>query len=121
MLVDPVTIAASSPVPSLVFATVKIDGYGSERVDTGGNGYAVLINHTPGAKGDRHYVKLTRTKDATNPYTGLISKQAASVSLSIACAPFGFTTAEYAELVRSLIEFINDSEVTATRLLQNQS
>jgi hypothetical protein len=121
MLPDPVTVAASAPVPGLVFAVIRSDGYGTERVDTGGNGYAILTQHTPSAKGDRHYVKMTRTKDATNPYTGLTQKQTASVSLSIAAASFGYTTAEMAELVRSLVEYINDSEVTSTRILQNQS
>jgi hypothetical protein len=121
MLADPVTVAASSPVPSLVFSITKSDGYGSERVDVGGNGYAILIQHQPGGKGDRHYVKLSRTKDATNPYSGLTSKQSASVSLSIAGAPFGFTSTEMSELVRSLLEFVNDTEVTTARLLQNQS
>lgn len=121
MLIDPVTVAARAPVPLLTFAATKLEGYGSERVDTGGAGYAILINHTPSSKGDRHYVKVSRSKDATNPYTALTQKQTASVSLSIAGASFGYTSAEMAELVQTLIDFVLDTEVTTARLLQNQS
>jgi predicted aspartyl protease len=56
MIADPVTVAAASPTPSLVLLVVKSDGYGSERVDTGGNGYTVITNHTKNKAGSRHYV-----------------------------------------------------------------
>lgn len=121
MLVDPYTIAANSPTPSLVMAIVRSDGYGSERVDTGGNGYATTFQHTPGKNGDRHYVKLTWTKDATNPYSGLVQKQVASVSVAVSVPPFGFTTANMVDLWEAIVDSINDSEVTMTRILQNQS
>jgi len=121
MLADPFTIAANAPTPSLVMAITKSDGYGSERVDTGGNGYNTVINHTPGKNGDRHYFKITLTKDATNPYSGLVQKQTASVSVSVAVPPFGFTTANMVDLWEALVDSINDAEVTMTRLLQNQS
>jgi predicted aspartyl protease len=121
MLADPVTVVANAPTPQLVLAITRSDGYGSERVDTGANGYAVMTSHTPGKNGDRHYVKISRTKDATNPYTGLTQKQSASVSVSVALPTFGFTTAEMVDLWEALVDYVNDTEVTMTRLLQNQS
>lgn len=122
MLVDPVTIAAASPTPSLVLAVVKSDGYGSERVDTGANGYTVLINHSkPKGGGAKHYVQMTQTLDATNPYTGATQKQVASVSLTIVRPAFGFTDAAIVALAKALTDFRDDSEVTTARLIQFQS
>lgn len=120
-LPDPFTIAAAAPTPSLVFARIRMDGYGAEYVDTGANGYTVVINHTPSKKGNRHYVKLTQVKNATNPYSGLTQSMTASVSLSVSRPEHGYTDADMAALVAALIDVIEDSEVTATKLLQNQS
>jgi len=121
MLPDPVTVAAASPTPQLVFATIKQDGYGSERVDTGGNGYSVVINHTKSKNGNRHYVQMTQTVDATDPYSGLIRKQTASVSFSISRPPFGFTDAAIVALAKALTDFRDDAEVTTAKLIQFQS
>jgi hypothetical protein len=122
MLPDPVTIAAASPTPSLVFTIVKQDGYGSERVDTGGNGYTVIINHTrPKGGGDKHYVQMTQTVNATDPYSGLVKKQIASVSLTISRPSFGFTDAAMVALAKALTDFRDDAEVTTAKLLQFQS
>jgi hypothetical protein len=121
MLVDPVTVAAASPIPQLVLAVVRSDGYGSERVDTGGSGFGTVISHTPGKNGNRHYVKMTWTKDATNPYSGLVQKQVASVSLSISRPSFGFTDTEMVDLVEAIRDLVFDSEVTPARLIQMQS
>jgi hypothetical protein len=121
MLVDPVTVAAAAPIPQLTLAVVRSDGYGTERVDTGGGGFSTIITHTPGKNGNRHYVKLTWTKDATNPYSGLVQKQAASVSLSISRPSFGFSDADCVDLVEALRDFIFDTEVTPIRLVQMQS
>lgn len=122
MLPDPVTIAAASPTPSLVFAVVKSDGYGSERVDTGGNGYTVIISHSrPKGGGDRHYVQMTKTVNATDPYSGLVRKKVASVSLSISRPDFGFTDNDMIALSKALTDFRDDGEVTTAKLLQFQS
>jgi hypothetical protein len=122
MLVDPVTIAAASPTPALVFAVVKSDGYGSERVDTGGNGYTIITNHSrPKGGGDKHYVQLTQTLNATNPYTGLVQKMTASASMTIVRPAFGFTDAAMIALWKALTDYRDDSEVTSARLLQFQS
>jgi hypothetical protein len=121
MLADPVTISASSPTPGLVFAIIRSDNYGSERVDTGGNGYSVVINHSKGKTGNRHYVQMTVTKDATNPYSGLTQSVKASVSFSISRPPFGFTDTDMVALAKALSDFRDDSEVTTARLLQFQS
>lgn len=122
MLPDPVTIAAASPTPSLVFTIVKQDGYGSERLDTGGNGYTVIINHSrPKGGGDKHYVQMTQTVNATDPYSGLVKKQVASVSLTISRPAFGFTDAAMVALAKALTDFRDDAEVTTAKLLQFQS
>jgi hypothetical protein len=122
MLPDPVTIAAASPTPSLVFTIVKQDGYGSERIDTGANGYTVIINHSrPKGGGDKHYVQMTQTVNATDPYSGLVKKQVASVSLTISRPSFGFTDAAMVALAKALTDFRDDSEVTTAKLLQFQS
>jgi hypothetical protein len=120
MLVDPITIAANAPTPALVFAVVKSDGYGSERRDAGGV-YALVINHEKSKSADRHYVKISETKDATSPYTGTTSKQVASVSLSVSVPAFGWTAAQAVDLIEALIDTLNDSEFTPTRLVNWQS
>jgi hypothetical protein len=122
MLADPVTVAAASPTPSLVLATIRSDGYGSERVDTGGNGYSVVINHskTKGG-GSRHYVQMTQKVDAVDPYSGLTKPQVCSVSFSISRPSFGFTDAAVIALAKALSDFRDDSEVTTARLIQFQS
>jgi hypothetical protein len=121
MLPDPVTVAAAAPTPVLTLAVIKQDGYGSERVDTGGAGYSVIINHTKGKNGNRHYVQMTQTVDATDPYSGLVRKQTASVSLSISRPAFGFTDAAIVALAKALTDFRDDAEVTTTKLIQFQS
>lgn len=121
MLADPVTIAANSPTPGLVLAIAKSDGYGSERVDTNAGGYTVVTNHSTGKTGNRHYVKITKTVDAVNPYSGLTQKKVATVSLSIAEPDFGFTPAAMVALTQALQDYLNDSEVTTARILQFQS
>jgi hypothetical protein len=123
MLVDPFTIAAAAPIPQLTMSIVKSDGYGSERVDTGGSGMTLMVSHTPskGNAGNRHYLNLRWTKDATNPYSGLVQKQSASVSLSISRPVFGFTDTEMVDLVEALRDTLFDSEVTPLRILQFQA
>lgn len=124
MLADPVTVAAASPTPSLVLATVRSDGYGSERVDTGNNGYAVVISHTKGKAlngVNRHYVQMTQTKNITDPYTGLVRSSQASVSFSITRPIVGWADADIVALAKALTDFRDDSEVTTAKLLQFQS
>lgn len=122
MLVDPVTVAAAAPTPALVLAVVRSDGYGSERVDTGGNGYTVTINHSKLKGGNvKHYVQMTKVLNATNPYTGLTQKQTASVSMTIVRPPFGFDDNAMIALAKALTDFRDDSEVTTARLIQFQS
>lgn len=122
MLPDPVSITAAAPTPALVFTIVKQDGYGSERVDTGGNGYTIIINHSkPKGGGDRHYVQITQTVNATDPYSGLVRKQVASCSITMSRPSFGFTDAAMVALCKALTDFRDDSEVTTAKLLQFQS
>lgn len=121
MLADPVTIAANSPTPALVLAVISSNGYGSERVDTNGGGYSLLINHTRGKQVNKHYMQLTLTKDVTDPYTGLIKKQSASCSLTITRPIIGFTDADIVALAKALTDVRDDSEVTIAKLIQFQS
>jgi len=120
MLPDPVTVAASSPTPELILGMIKQDGYGSERFD-GTNGYTVIINHTRGKNGNRHYVQMTQAVDAPDPYSGAIKRQVASVSLTIQRPQFGFTDAATVALVKALTDFVYDGEVTPAKLIQFQS
>jgi hypothetical protein len=121
MLADPVTVAAASPTPELVLSIIRSDNYGSERVDTGANGYSTMINHQTTKLGSRHYVKLTKTVNATNPFTGLVQPKAAAVSMSIFVPDFGFDNTAMVALTTALRDFVFDSEVTPLRLLQFQS
>jgi hypothetical protein len=122
MLPDPVTVTAASPTPELNFAIVKQDGYGSERVDSGGNGYTVVTTHSrPKGGGDKHYVQMTQSLDATDPYSSATRKMTASVSLTIVRPAFGFTDAAMIALRKALTDYLDDSQVTTARLLQFQS
>lgn len=122
MLVDPVTIAAAAPTPALVFTIVKQDGYGSERNDSGGNGYSVITNHQRlKGGGDKHYVQMLQTVNAADPYSGLVRKQVASCSLTITRPAFGWTDAALVALVKALTDYVADSEVTTAKLIQFQS
>lgn len=121
MLADPITVTAASPTPALTLAIVRSDGYGSERVDTGGAGYTVTINHSKSKNGNTHYVQMTLTKDVTDPYLGTTRPQKASVSLTIRRPPSGFSDADMVALSKALTDFRDDSEVTTAKLLQFQS
>lgn len=120
MLTDPITVAASAPNPAFTFATVKSDGYGSERWDAT-NGYQLLFNHSTSTAGERHYMKLAQTLNATSPYTGQVSKQTAFVSMSVSIPPFGWTQAAKEALVKALIDTLADTDVTITKFLGFQS
>jgi hypothetical protein len=122
MLADPVTVAAASPTPSLVLAIVKSDGYGTERVDTGGNGYTVITNHSKNKDGgSRHYVQIVQRVNAVDPYSGLTKPKTASVSMTIQRPSFGFTDAAIIALAKALTDYRDDSEVTTARLIQFQA
>jgi len=105
----------------LTFAVIKSDGYGSERVDTGGAGYSLITNHSKGKNGNRHYLQLLQTVNATDPYTGLVRAQTASVSIAVSRPPFGFTDAAMVALMKALTDYRDDTEVTSLRILQFQS
>jgi len=120
VIVDPLPVAASSPNPAYSFSVIKTDGYGSERRDTT-TGLILVINHDRGTKADRHYVNLKLTKDATNPYTGVVSKQTMTASLSVAVPSFGFTETEAVNHIKALMDTIADSDFTTLKLLQFQS
>lgn len=121
MLVDPITVAANSPTPALSLAVVSYTGTGSERRDVA-NAYGLKFSHSSNAKsGERHYMQMTQTVTATNPITGGNSIQTASVSLSVAIPSFGWTTAQKVALVQALLDTLNDSDVTITKLIGFQS
>jgi hypothetical protein len=121
MLVDPVTVAASSPTPELKMSVTRSDGYGSERVDTNGAGYSVITQHQKSGKGTRHYLQIVKTVDAVDPYSGLTRKQVASCSFTVNRPTFGFTDADIIALAKALTDYRDDSEVTTARLIQFQS
>lgn len=120
-LPDPIGIVAAAPTPALTLNRVKADGFGAEYWDTA-NGYQLLFNHTTDPKnGERHYMKLTQTLNATSPYTGLVSKQTAVVSLSATFPAFGWDSATKAALVKALIDTLSDADVTIAKFVAFQS
>lgn len=124
-LPDPVTVAASAPTPELVLRTIPRTlpkGNGIVRVDATGE-YEVTVTHDrdPKKAGERHVVRIQHTKDATNPYTGGLARQTAYASLVFAFPPFGWDATQKAALVKALTDFVNDSEVTVPKLLQDQA
>lgn len=121
MLVDPITVAASSPTPALNFYIIRSDGYGSERKHDGTDKYYLTFNHSTAKNGDRHYMQIKLVVDAVSPYTGLTSQQTASVSLAVSVPPFGFTPAALVALVKALTDTLADTDVTATKFLNFQS
>lgn len=121
-LPDPVTVAASSPTPELVFVKTKFDGYGSEYIDNAGLGFKVIINHTQvKGGGTRHYVQVTQEKSYADPSTGLTRKAVGSASFSLSRPPGGFTGAEISALGKLLTDFRDDTEVTMAKLILLQS
>lgn len=121
MLADPITIAAASPTPELKFAIRSLSGMTATRIDTNGNPYSVVINHSDNKVGAKHYLQVLQTKDAVNPYTGLTEKVVASVSITINRPRFGFSDADMVALSKLASDIRDDSEVTTLRLLQYQS
>lgn len=121
MLADPITIAAASPTPELKFAIRSLSGMTATRIDTNGNPYSVVINHSDNKVGAKHYLQVLQTKDAVNPYTGLTEKVVASVSITINRPRFGFSDADMVALSKLVSDIRDDSEVTTLRLLQYQS
>jgi hypothetical protein len=120
-LIDPIAVAASAPTPALTFSVVKRDGYGAERWDVA-NGYQLVFSHsTTPSNGERHYMKVSQTLDATSPYTGVISKQTASVSISASFPSFGWTAASKAALVKALTDTLADADVTIAKYVAFES
>lgn len=120
-LPDPITVAASSPNPELKLSKIRFDNYGSEWVDTNGGGYSVVINHTKGKNGNRHYIQMLLTKDVTNPYSGATTKQTASCSMSISRPLYGFSDTDMVAVVKALTDTVADTEVTPAKLIQFMS
>lgn len=120
-LADPIAVAAAAPTPALTFSVVKRDGYGSERWDVT-NGYQLTFNHsTSNNNGERHYMKVSQTLDATSPYTGDVSKQTANVSISASFPPFGWDAAAKAALVKALTDTLADADVTIAKFVAFES
>jgi hypothetical protein len=116
-LTEPITVAASAPTPALTFKTVRMDGYGSEKWDVA-NGYQLTFNHSSSpSTGERHYMKISQTLNATSPYTGDVSKQTANVSISASFPAFGWDASTKAALVKALTDTLADADVTTANWL----
>lgn len=120
-LTSTITVAASAPTPALTFKKKKSDGYGSEGWDSA-NGYVLTFQHgyQPGG-GERHYMQIAQTLNATSPYTGDISKQTARVSISASFPPFGWDASTRAALVKALIDTLADTDVTIANFVDGES
>lgn len=108
---DPLAITAAAPTPALSLAvTDRSKPFQADRRDAGGE-YSATISHSSAKNGSRrHYIKVMDTKVATSPTTGLDSVQTASVSVSIAVPPFGFTDVQ----ITALYELLDDVVRAAT-------
>lgn len=118
-LPDPITVPASAPTPALTFSRLGAGQgpYGSERWDVA-NGYTLSFSHsTTQNSGERHYMKVGQTLDATSPYTGMVSKQTATASLSVSIPAFGWNAAAKAALVKALVDTLLDSDVTIAKFV----
>jgi hypothetical protein len=114
MLIDPITVAASSPTPALTFAVVQFTGTGSLRRDVP-NGYSLTFNHSTSPKtGDKHYMQVQQTVVAVDPITGGNAQLTASVSISANFPAFGWTEAQKVALIKALTDTLADSDVTST-------
>lgn len=120
MLTDPIAVAANAPTPALEFSVIRSDGFGAERRDIGGV-YAAVINHSTSKNGDRHYVKVTQTIDATNPYNALVSPQSASVSVSIARPAFGFDDTAMIAMYNLVLDLIASADAGIDRIVAFES
>lgn len=122
MLPDPVTVAAASPTPALNFYMVKSDAYGSERRHDGTDKYRLIINHTPGKGGDRHYMQILHEYDYLIPSgNGATLKMIASASLTFVVPPNGYDQAKTVALVKALTDTLADTDVTTAKLYNFQS
>lgn len=120
MLNDPIAVASTVYHPALNFDLIRTDGYGSERRDAAGL-YGLVINHSTGKNGDRHYVKITKTINATNPYNALVTPQSASVSISFSKPAFGFTNEDLSNLYVALINTIDDADAGIPKIINFES
>lgn len=120
MLTDPISVDADSPNPALSFVMIRQDGLGSERRDPSGD-YGLVINHSTSKAGDRHYVKLVKTVNATNPYNSLVSPQSASLSVTISSPAFGFTAADLANLYKAIVDTIASTDAGIDRIIGFES
>lgn len=120
MLPDPIVVAADAPNPALNFSVIRSDGYGAERRDSNGL-YGLVINHSTSKNGDRHYIQIRKTVDATNPYNSLVSPQSATISISVSKPAFGFTDAQVGDLWTALTDVLAATDVDFGKLLAFQS
>lgn len=123
MFVDPIPVAANGAVHNaLNFALIQTDGYGSKRRDSVNN-LDMMINHVRGngKVPDRHYVQLSKTINATNPFTGLPQTQTISVSLAVTVPPFGFTETDVTNHIQSLLDTVADADFTQLGFIRFQS
>jgi hypothetical protein len=66
-------------------------------------------------------MKISQTLDATSPYTGDVSKQTASVSISASFPAFGWDASTKAALVKALTDTLADADVTVANFIAFQS
>lgn len=120
-LTSTISVAAAAPTPALTFKEKKRDGYGAERWDVP-NGYQLTFNHSlqPGG-GERHYMQISQTLNATSPYTGDVSKQTAKVSISASFPAFGWDASTKAALVKALTDTLLDADVTIANFVDFES
>lgn len=120
MFIDPITVAAHAPTPALTFSIVQFDGMKSVRSDAT-NDYSLVIEHTPTKSGKRHYMQIKKRLLVVDPISAGSSYQEASASLTVFVPKYGFDAATMTALITALTDTLADADVTAAKLLQDQS
>ncbi len=116
-LTDPLAISAASPTPALNFAVVDSSKpYTVHRSAPEGE-YTMMIQHTPGKNGSqRHYVKITQTKDVV--LDDRTTKQSSTVSMSLSASPLGFDAADLTAMYELLDDVVRAA--TLAKIINNE-
>jgi hypothetical protein len=77
----------------------------------------MMVQHTPGRNGSqRHYVKITQTKDVV--VDSKTTKQSATVSMSLSSTPLGFDVADMTAMYELLDDVVRAA--TLAKIINNE-
>jgi hypothetical protein len=122
MFTDPIAVNAIGSLPALTLTRVQQDGFGSVWVDIP-NGFSFQVTHsspTDLSKGERHYLKVSMTRDVTLP-NGNVQKLTAYGSLVLSVPQYGWTQTEKQNLLSLLLDLPVETEVTIAKVVGFES